>query len=122
MDIDAVFKPVAKQLIDETFPTSITYIRSLGGTYDPSTGDVTQNTEEYSIKAGVLSRGRVEQGGVGETYELRLWIHHDTTGMPHTPKTGDIVEYDHIQWKVTSIDPTYSSKGLIASKLIARAD
>ena len=122
MDIRATFLPVGKELIDSVFPTNITYIRSLGGSYDPATGEVTQNTEEYAIKAGVLSRGRVEQGGVGETYELRLWIHHDTTGMPHVPRTGDVVEYDNIQWKVITIDPTYSSEGLIASKLTARAD
>ena len=121
MDIDGTFLPVAEELINNVFPTNITYIRSLGGGYDPSTGDVTQTTEEYAIKAGVLSRGRIEEGGVGETYELRLYVHHGATGMPHAPRTGDIVEYDGIQWKVTTIDPTYSSKGLIASKLTARA-
>ena len=35
-----------------------------------------QNTEQFTIKAGVLSRGRSEAGGVGEDYEIRLWIHH----------------------------------------------
>ena len=122
MQITPTFLPVAVELIDEVFPTSITYIRNLGSSYDPSTGEVTQNTEEFSIKAGVLSRGRSEEGGVGETYELRLWIHHGSTGVPHLPKTGDVVDYDSTRWKVTTIDPTYSSEGLIASKLICRAD
>ena len=62
MDIVGTFLPVGVELIDQVFPTSITYIRSLGGTYDPATGEVTQNTEEYAIKAGVLSRGRTEGG------------------------------------------------------------
>ena len=78
MDIRATFLPVGEDLIDNVFPTSITYIRNLGSSYDPSTGEVTQNTEEFSIKAGVLSRGRSEEGGVGETYELRL----DEIGSP----------------------------------------
>ena len=61
MDITAEFLPVAVELIQQVFPTDIVYIRSLGGGYDPSTGDVTQRTEEYAIKAGILSRGRTEE-------------------------------------------------------------
>ena len=122
MNITQEFLPVAIELIDDVFPTPITYIRNLGTGYDPATGEVTDNTERYDIKAGVLSRSRTEEGGVGETYSLNLWIHHGPTGMPHLPKTGDRVEYDGIAWKVVSIDPTYSSTGLIASKIVARAD
>ena len=57
-------------------------------------------------------QGRIEAGGAGEDYELRLWIHHGTSGMPELPKTGDVVEYDNTRWKVVTIDPTYSSEGL----------
>ena len=106
MNIDATFLPVAEELIDRVFPTSITYIRNLGSSYDPSTGEVTQNTEQFAIKAGVLSMGRSEEGGTSETLELRLYIHHGPTGMPHLPKTGDVVEYHNMRWKVTTIDPT----------------
>ena len=120
MDLDATFKPLAVELIDTVFPTSITYERVQPPTYDPASGDVVENVTQFSIKAGVLSRGRVESGGVGETYELRLWIQHSASGLPHLPTTADRVEYDGTSWKVTSIDPTYSSKGLIASKLTAR--
>ena len=122
MNIDATFLPVAQELIDSVFPTAITYIRNNGGSYDPSTGEVVPNTTQFSINAGILSRGRLEEGGVGESQELRLWIHHGTGGMPHLPTTSDQVEYGGLTWKVTSIDPTYSSKDLIASKVIARAD
>ena len=80
MDIRATFLPVAEELIDQVFPTHVVYIRNLGSSYDPSTGDVVQNTEQFTIKAGVLSRGRSEAGGAGEDYELRLWIHHGTSG------------------------------------------
>ena len=122
MDIRATFLPVGVELIDSVFPTSIVYIRNLGSGYDPSTGEVTQNTEQFSIKAGVLSRARKEEGGVAESYMITLWVHHDTTGLPHLPKTGDVVEYDSTRWTVTEINPTYSSEGLIASKIMARAE
>lgn len=122
MDIRATFLPVAEELIDQVFPTHVVYTRNLGSSYDPSTGDVVENTEQFTIKAGVLSRGRSEAGGVGEDYELRLWVHHGSSGMPELPKTGDTVEYDATVWRVVTVDPTYSSEGLIASKLICRSN
>ena len=120
MNIDSTFLPVAQELIDQVFPTTIAYLRDEGSSYDPSTGEVVPNVTQYDINAGVLSRGRAEQGGVGENYELRLWIHHGTGGLPHLPTTSDRVEYGGLTWKVTEIDPTYSSKDLIASKIVAR--
>ncbi len=120
MDIRATFLPVAEQLIDSVFPTAILYERVQPPAYDVTTGKVTENVTQINCKAGVLSRGRVESGGVGETYELRLWIHHGTSGMPHLPTTADRVVYDGIDWKVTTVDPTYSSEGLIASRITAR--
>ena len=122
MDIDGTFMPVAVELIDSVFPTSVTYFRNLGAGYDPSTGEVTQNVEQLVVSAGVLSRGRTEAGGVGEDYELRLWFQHSSSGLPFLPKTGDSIEYDNTVWKVTTVDPTYSSKGLIASKITARGN
>ena len=122
MDISNTFLPVAVELIQNVFPTPISYTRIVSGSYDPSTGEVSKTTETYNISAGVISRARVEQGGVGETYNLTLWIDHSTTGMPHLPKTGDTVEYDATVFKLVEINPTYSSTGLIASKIVARAD
>lgn len=120
MDIDAAFLPVAEELIDSVFPTAIVYRRDDGSTYDPSTGDVTSNTTEHNINAGVLSRGNSEDGGVGGVIELRLWIHHGTAGLPHLPETGDQVDYDGRTYKVVQVDPTYSSASLIASKILCR--
>ena len=122
MDIDAVFLPVATELIDNVFPTPIQYLQTENPSYDPETGDVTPNVVTYSINAGVLSRGRSESGGVAEEYELRLWIHHDTGGLEALPKTSDRVFYDSVYWKVIRVDPTYSSDALIASKLYLRAE
>ena len=121
MDITATFLPVAVELIDNVFATPIVYTRSLGGAYNPSTGDYDHQTEVYDIDAGILSRGRAEEGGVAETYEIRFWIHHaSSTGFPFLPKNGDFIEYDNTEWKVTDVDPTYSSAGLIASRITAR--
>ena len=67
MDVRATFLPIGEELIDNVFPTHIVYIRDLGSGYDPVTGEVVQNTEQYTIKAGVLSRGRQEAGGWART-------------------------------------------------------
>ena len=120
MDIVGTFLPVAEELINQVFPTPITYIRVNGGSYNPSTGDLTVDQMQYTISAGVLGTGRTEQGGVGEDHELRLWVHHGTNGLPHLPTTSDQIEYGGLVWKVTTVDPSYSSGALIASKITAR--
>ena len=120
MDIVSTFLPIAEELIDQVFPTKITYIRSTGTGYDPSTGEVTQSTTQYPINAGVLSTSLVETGGVGETYELKLYIHQGPAGVPERPTTGDVIEYDSRQWKVTTVDPAYMSEGYIACLITAR--
>ena len=122
MDIDGVFLPVAEELIDSVFPTPIKYLQTENPAYDPATGQTTPNVTEYSINAGILSSGRTEQGGAAEEYELRLWIHHGSRGLPVLPKTSDRVYYDSVYWKVFNIDPTYSSDALIASKILVRAE
>ena len=43
------------------------------------------------------------------------------TAFRFLPTTADVVEYLGLRWKVTSIDPTYSSDGLIASRITARS-
>jgi hypothetical protein len=102
VNIDAVFLPVAEQLINVEFGTDIVY-------------------HQHAIKAGVLSRGRVEAGGPNETYEILLWVHHGATGLGFLPTTADSFTYDAVVWKVVSVEPTYSSKSLIASKIKGRA-
>lgn len=120
MDIDATFLPLAVELIQDVFPTSIVYHRTDGKNYDPVTGNVVDTITDYFISAGVLSRDRTETGGIGETYSLALWLDHSSTGLPHLPTTSDSITYDGTRWKVTDVKPTYSSKQLIASKILAR--
>ena len=121
MDIDAVFLPVADLLVNQTFPTLITYHEhDKTSTYDPLTGAVSDKYIDHAINAGILNRSRVEQGGSSEVYELLLWVEHKT--LPILPTTADSVTYDGKRWKVTEVTPTYSSKALIASKLKVRAD
>ena len=124
MQITPTFLPIAVDLIDNKFPTDIVYVEHTDTTssYDPLSGTVPKVEVQHNIKAGVLSRGRTEEGGVGETYELRLWIQHSASGYTKLPKTSDSVIYDGTTWRITSIDPTYSSAGLIASKLTCRSD
>lgn len=119
--IDDTFLPIAIELIDNVFPTKIRYFRNTGPGYDPATGEVTPNTVEYEISAGILSSGRTEEGGIAESHEARLYINHAANGFPFLPTTADVIEYLGLRWKVTSIDETYSSDGLIASLITARA-
>ena len=122
MDIDAVFLPVAEELIDSTFPTAITYLQTERPTYDPATGETTENVTELSINAGVLSSGLNEGGGTDGEYELRLYIHHGARGLPQRATTADRVLYMDQYWKVVTVDPQYHSKELIASKITLRAE
>ena len=109
--------PLAEGLIDQTFGTPILYQRVIHGGYDPSTGMVTSSTVDRQIMAGVLSTGRMEQGGTLEQRELRLWVHHGPTGLQIFPATADRVQYLSLWWKVTAVEPTYSGQALVASKL-----
>jgi len=121
MDVSAVFTPVAVELIDQVFPTDIVFHQHGAKTYDPTTGTVTGTDTDHAIKAGVLSRKRVEEGGTAETYEISLWVHHDTSGLSFLPTTEDSLSYGGVLWRVTAVDPTYSSASLIASKITARS-
>ena len=124
MDIDATFLPVAEELIDQVFPTNLIYHQHLDttGGYDPLTGRVTRTEIDVPINAGVLSRSRKEEGGVGEVYEIMIWVHHGPAGLQFLPKTSDSFTYDSTVWRVVEIAPTYSSGNLIASKIIGRSD
>lgn len=75
---------------------------------------------DLTVKAGILSRSRVEEGGPQETYEISVWVQHSASGLSFLPTTEDTFTYDSVLWKLTDIAPTYSAKGLIASKLTAR--
>lgn len=121
MDIDATFLPVGVGLIDNVFPTAIIYHQHGAGTYDPLTGAVVGADVDHAVKAGVLNRSRVEAGGPGETYEISIWVHHGTSGLAFLPTTADSFTYDAVVWKVVSVEPTYSSKSLIASKIKGRS-
>ena len=121
MDIDATFLPVGVELIDNVFPTAIVYHQHGAGAYDPMTGTVTGADTDHAIKAGVLSRSRVEAGGPNETYEISVWVHHGATGLGFLPTTADTFTYDGLVWRIVEIAPTYSSKSLIASKIKGRS-
>ena len=61
-------------------------------------------------------------GGIGEVYEVTIWVHHGPTGLQFLPKTSDSFTYDGEVWLVVEVSPTYSSDNLIASKIIGRSD
>lgn len=117
MDIVSTFLPVAVQLIDQAFPTPISYERASAEQYDPATGAFSRTPDTYSINAGVLGARRNERDGPREVREVRLWIHHGQGGLPFTPTTGDLVTLEGEVWRVVDVDPAYLSTGLIASRV-----
>jgi hypothetical protein len=122
MDIDATFlNPVAVELVDNVFPTAIVYHQHGASVYDPTTGTVTGADTDHAIKAGILSRSRIEEGGSNEAYTLTAWIHHGASGLSFLPTTADSFTYDGLVWRIVEIAPAYSSKSLIASKIKGRS-
>jgi hypothetical protein len=109
--------PVAVELVDQVFGVLITYQRRIHGGYNPTTGLVAATTVDKQIMAGVLSTGRSEHGGVQESHQLRLWVHHGPTGLQIFPLTSDRVLYLGEWWKIVVVEPTYSGDALVASKL-----
>ena len=121
MDVSATFLPVGVELIDNVFPSDITFHQHGAGVYDPATGTVTGADTDHAIKAGIISRSRIEEGGSNEAYTLTAWIHHGATGLSFLPTTEDSFTYDGLVWRIVEIAPTYSSKSLIASKVKGRS-
>ena len=76
---------------------------------------------DLMVKAGILSRSRIEAGGPNETYEINLWVHHGATGLGFLPTTADSFTYDGLVWRIVEIAPTYSAATLIASKVKGRS-
>ena len=121
MDVSATFLPVGVELIDNTFPSDIVYHQHGASVYDPATWTVTGADTDHAIKAGILSRSRIEEGGSNEAYTLTAWINHGASGLSFLPTTADSFTYDGLVWRIVEIAPTYSSKSLIASKIKGRS-
>ena len=122
LDLDAIFLDVSNTLINGTFGTSIVYHRHTDTTadYDPLTGATTFTETDYDVFAGIESRNRVEEGGVGEAYELKLYLDGNT--IPFVPTTSDSLTYDGILWRVVKLEEGWSSKGVIANYVFCRSD
>ena len=120
LNLDGIFGGVADTLINNTFDTPIVYFYSKGTSYDPATGDVTEVVEEYNLKAGIEQIDLTEEGGIGESREIKLYIKHGTNGLPYECTTGDRIEYKGRTWKVTVVDPQFTAKDSIASYITAR--
>ena len=121
MDVSSVFTPVSVELIDNVFPTDIVYHQHGAGAYNPMTGTVTGANTDHAIKAGILSRSRIEEGGSNEAYTLTAWIQHGASGLSFLPTTEDSFTYDGLVWRIVEIAPTYSAATLIASKIKGRS-
>ena len=122
LDLDGIFGDVADTLINNTFNTPIVYVHSKGMGYNPATGEVTEDIEQFNLMAGIEQIGINELGGTGETRDIKLYIKHGTNGLPYECTTGDRIEYRGRTWKVTVIEPEFTANDAIASYITARAD
>lgn len=122
MDIDATFLPVSDVLINQTFNTSVVYHEHTDqtSTYDPLSGLISQVQVDHNVWAGIGFRHRLEEGGVGEVYELDCYLDGNT--LPIVPKTSDSLTYDGIKWRVVEVIKVWSSKTVIASHVRLRSD
>lgn len=112
-------KPIAK-LANETFLVpSLKYYR-VSRSYDPATGEVVETETEFTNCGAVEQTGRVEQGGVGEVYEIKVWLATESIGEEF-PTTGDYLTYMDKQWKITAIDPQFSGDVKYACMVTGRA-
>ena len=117
---DAWARPLAKQLVDLFRVDDCDYIRIAQGTYDTTTGQITNTETVFEGAAAVTKTGRIEEGGVGEEHYLECWI--DTQGIGDVqPTTTDQMEYLGRRWKIVAVDPAYSGDVEYAVKVKARS-
>ena len=119
MDITATFLPVAKELIDQVFPTGIRYIKNSGGSYDPATGDVVVNSTQFDLNAGVLARA-LEEGGVAKARNCVFGYTMALAACLICRQATKWIQRSGVEGRGDR--STYSSGRAVASKITARAD
>lgn len=121
---DAWAGPLAKEIIDAWRSSDLAYIRISPGVYDETTGTIGVTETAIPAAGAVVKTMQEERDGVMQTQELIAWIDHATVAWPIS--TDDRLDYLGKRWKITGIDPTYSSGqqagSVYASKITARAE
>jgi len=115
---DAVFRPLAKTLVDAFRVSSLNFVR-ITNAYDPATGTVVPTEVVFPGAGALLMTSNTEAGGVAGPQEIECWF--DLEGIGDIwPTTNDAIDYDGYRWKVVVINPKYSGDVKYAAKITAR--
>lgn len=122
--LDNKMRPLAKKLLDK-FGKAMTLTTSTVEEYDVDTGEADLTTENYEVKGaftnprkyGYKNSSSISTGNsklvAGESTSVMI----AALGLEVTPKTGDILTIDGVDWKITAVGITNSGE-LIATYLL----
>jgi hypothetical protein len=103
---------------------TITYNAKTSGTYDPNTGEISENTTVYSLNAVIspIKRIAVDSHFPAEVIDgitSDLSILFASIDLPITPNTGDTITREIDNYKIIKImkDPAGASTELYVAKI-----
>jgi len=106
-------KALADRLLDQ-FGTTRTFTREVGSVFDPSTGNVTNQTETFSASVVWLAFNKNEiDGSLIKESDARLLVSGEL-------KVGDEVDRDGTTWRVVSTNPLYPAETLVYTEAQVR--
>ncbi len=103
---------------------TITYNAKTSGTYDPSTGEISENTTVYPLNAVISPIKRITLDSIfpsevidGITTDLSVLF--ASIDLPITPNTGDTISRELDNYKITKImlDPAGASTELYVARI-----
>lgn len=101
---------------------SITYNAKTSGTYDPDTGDISENTTVYPLNAVISPIKRTDSRFPSEVVDgitTDLSVLFASIDLPITPNTGDTITRSLDNYKITKImlDPAGASTELYVARI-----
>ncbi len=105
---------------------SITYNAKTSGTYDPNTGEISENTTVYPLNAVISPIKRVHTGRfpseVVDGMTPNLLVLFATLDLPITPNTGDTITRGQENYKIINgdgirLDPAGASTELYVARI-----
>jgi len=118
---DAWAKPLADQLVSVFRVNSLSYVRVTPGTYNTTTGTITNAETTYTAAGAVTERRRESVQDGLERYEIDVWMALSDIGEVY-PTYADYFTYDNTTFKIMQIDPIYSGDTRYAVKCRGRAN
>ena len=107
--LDSTFRPLAVDLARQ-FGKTVTLVRVTGSTFDPSTGQTTETTDETTFAAvppQAFSFDRID-GSLVQSSDTLLGL--PALSVPAAPTLEDKVKLDGHTWSIVQVQPTYSGE------------